>query len=56
MCIRDRLKGGGMSADAYHMTAPHPEGLGAYLVMKNCLEDAGVTTDEVDHILSLIHI
>jgi 3-oxoacyl-[acyl-carrier-protein] synthase II len=39
-----------MSADAYHMTAPHPEGLGAYLVMKNCLEDAGVTPDEVDHI------
>ena len=35
---------------AYHMTAPHPEGLGAYLVMKNCLEDAGVTPDEVDHI------
>jgi 3-oxoacyl-(acyl-carrier-protein) synthase len=30
-----------LSADAYHMTAPHPEGLGAYLVMKNCLEDAG---------------
>jgi 3-oxoacyl-[acyl-carrier-protein] synthase II len=39
-----------MSADAYHMTAPHPEGLGAYLVMKNCLEDAGITADEVDHI------
>ena len=48
--IYAELKGGGMSADAYHMTAPHPEGLGAYLVMKNCLEDAGVTTDEVDHI------
>ena len=44
------LKGGGMSADAYHMTAPHPEGLGAYLVMKNCLEDAGLTADQVDHI------
>jgi 3-oxoacyl-[acyl-carrier-protein] synthase II len=39
-----------MSADAHHMTAPHPEGLGAYLVMKNCLEDAGLTADEVDHI------
>lgn len=48
--IYAELKGGGMSADAYHMTAPHPEGLGAYLVMKNCLEDAGVTADEVDHI------
>ena len=48
--IYAELKGGGMSADAYHMTAPHPEGLGAYLVMKNCLEDAGLTADEVDHI------
>lgn len=48
--IYAELSGGGMSADAYHMTAPHPEGLGAYLVMKNCLEDAGVTPDEVDHI------
>ena len=48
--IYAELTGGGMSADAYHMTAPHPEGLGAYLVMKNCLEDAGVTADEVDHI------
>ncbi|MBF8457412.1 beta-ketoacyl-ACP synthase II [Kaistella sp. G5-32] len=48
--IYAELKGGGMSADAYHMTAPHPEGLGAYLVMKNCLEDAGVSTDEIDHI------
>lgn len=48
--IYAELKGGGMSADAYHMTAPHPEGLGAYLVMKNCLEDAGISTDEVDHI------
>ena len=48
--IYAELAGGGLSADAYHMTAPHPEGLGAYLVMKNCLEDAGVTPDEVDHI------
>lgn len=48
--IYAELKGGGMSADAYHMTAPHPEGLGAYLVMKNCLEDANVTADQVDHI------
>ena len=48
--IYAELTGGGMSADAYHMTAPHPEGLGAYLVMKNCLEDAGITADEVDHI------
>ena len=48
--IYAELAGGGMSADAHHMTAPHPEGLGAYLVMKNCLEDADVTADEVDHI------
>ena len=48
--IYAELAGGGLSADAYHMTAPHPEGLGAYLVMKNCLEDAGLTPDEVDHI------
>ncbi|MGV4415376.1 beta-ketoacyl-ACP synthase II [Chryseobacterium sp. T1] len=48
--IYAELSGGGMSADAHHMTAPHPEGLGAFLVMKNCLEDAGVTADEVDHI------
>lgn len=48
--IYAELKGGGMSADAYHMTAPHPEGLGAYLVMKNCLDDAHITADEVDHI------
>ncbi len=48
--IYAELKGGGMSADAYHMTAPHPEGLGAYLVMKNCLEDAGLSTENIDHI------
>ena len=48
--IYAELLGGGLSADAHHMTAPHPEGLGAYLVMKNCLEDAGLTADEVDHI------
>lgn len=48
--IYAELKGGGLSADAHHMTAPHPEGLGAYLVMKNCLEDAGISPEEVDHI------
>ncbi|MBC7555484.1 MAG: beta-ketoacyl-ACP synthase II [Chryseobacterium sp.] len=48
--IYAELKGGGLSADAHHMTAPHPEGLGAYLVMKNCLEDAGLSTEDVDHI------
>ena len=40
--------GGGLSADAYHMTAPHPDGLGASKVMENCLNDARVNPDEVD--------
>ena len=42
--------GGGMSADAYHLTAPHPDGLGASKVMKNALEDAGITPEMVDYI------
>jgi 3-oxoacyl-[acyl-carrier-protein] synthase II len=40
--------GGGMSADAYHITAPHPEGLGAKNVMLNCLRDAGLQAADVD--------
>jgi len=40
--------GGGLSADAYHITAPHPEGLGAKLVMRNCLKNAGIEPEEVD--------
>ena len=40
--------GGGLSCDAYHMTAPHPDGRGAIKVMKNCLDDANVKTSEVD--------
>jgi 3-oxoacyl-[acyl-carrier-protein] synthase II len=40
--------GGGMSADAYHITAPHPEGLGAKNVMLNCLRDAGLQATDVD--------
>ena len=42
--------GGGMSADAYHITASHPEGLGASLVMRRALEDAGIRPDDVDYI------
>ncbi|RUA34341.1 MAG: beta-ketoacyl-[acyl-carrier-protein] synthase II, partial [Bacteroidetes bacterium] len=42
--------GGGMSADAHHMTAPHPEGLGATNVMKYAIEDAGIDPTEVDYI------
>lgn len=44
------VMGGGLSADAYHITAPHPEGLGAKLVMRNALEDAGMTPDEIDYV------
>lgn len=44
------LLGGGLSADAYHMTAPHPDGLGAKLVMLDALDDAKVNKDEIDYI------
>lgn len=44
------VAGGGMSADAHHLTAPHPEGLGAYNVMKNALEDAGMQPEDIDYI------
>jgi len=42
--------GGGMSSDAFHMTAPHPDGIGVERVMLNCLKDAGITPDQVDAI------
>jgi len=42
--------GGGMSSDAYHMTAPHPDGIGVERVMHNCLNDAGMKPEDVDHI------
>ncbi|HEA31023.1 MAG TPA: beta-ketoacyl-[acyl-carrier-protein] synthase II, partial [Leeuwenhoekiella sp.] len=42
--------GGGMSSDAYHMTAPHPEGIGVERVMQNCLRDANIKSEEVDAI------
>ena len=48
--IYAELIGGGMSADAYHITAPHPEGLGAYNVMINALDDAKITPNQVDYI------
>ncbi|WP_339633293.1 beta-ketoacyl-ACP synthase II [Bizionia echini] len=48
--IYAEVVGGGMSSDAYHMTAPHPEGIGVIAVMKNCLENAGLKPEEVDHI------
>lgn len=48
--IYAEILGGGMSADAYHMTAPHPEGLGVISVMKNALKDAEISPDLVDYI------
>ena len=48
--IYAEIIGGGMSADAHHITAPHPEGIGAYNVMKNALSDAKIPPTEVDYI------
>jgi 3-oxoacyl-[acyl-carrier-protein] synthase II len=48
--IYAELVGGGLSSDAYHMTAPHPEGIGVIAVMRNCLENAGLKPEDVDHI------
>ena len=46
--IYAELSGGGLSADAHHITAPHPEGLGAIKVMRNCLKDSNTNTQDVD--------
>ncbi len=48
--IYAEIIGGGMTADAYHLTAPHPEGLGATKVMKLALEDAGLKPGDIDYI------
>ncbi len=48
--IYAEVVGGGASADAYHITAPHPEGLGGILSMKRALADADITPDAIDHI------
>lgn len=48
--IYAEVLGGGLSSDAYHMTAPHPDGTGVIAVMKNCLENAGLQPKDVDHI------
>lgn len=48
--IYAEVMGSGLSADAYHLTASHPEGLGAKLVMRNALEDAEMNPDEIDYI------
>jgi 3-oxoacyl-[acyl-carrier-protein] synthase II len=48
--IYAEIAGGGVSADAYHMTAPHPEGIGAMLAMRNALRDARMKLEDIDHI------
>jgi 3-oxoacyl-[acyl-carrier-protein] synthase II len=48
--IYGEIVGGGLSADAYHLTAPHPDGAGAILSMGNALTDAGIPKEAIDHI------
>lgn len=48
--IYGEIAGSGVSGDAYHMTAPHPEGFGAALSMRRALKDAGITAEMIDHI------
>ena len=48
--IYAEVVGGGMSADAYHITAPHPEGLGVIAVMKSALDDAGLQPEDIDYV------
>jgi 3-oxoacyl-[acyl-carrier-protein] synthase II len=48
--IYGEIVGGGASADAYHITAPHPDGLGALNVMRNAIEDAGMQPEDIDYI------
>lgn len=48
--IYAEIIGAGLSADAYHITAPHPEGTGAILAMEMALKDSGINKDEVDYI------
>ncbi|MDO9187546.1 MAG: beta-ketoacyl-ACP synthase II [Bacteroidia bacterium] len=48
--IYAEVAGGGLTADANHITAPHPEGLGAINVMQNALQDAGMVADQIDYV------
>jgi 3-oxoacyl-[acyl-carrier-protein] synthase II len=48
--ILAEMAGGGLSADAYHLTAPHPEGLGVINVMRNALDDAQMKPEDIDYI------
>ena len=54
--IYAEVLGAGMSADAHHMTAPHPEGLGIELVLRNALEDAKIATTDVDYVNTPRHL
>lgn len=48
--IYAEVVGGGMSSDAYHLTAPHPEGVGAISTMRNAIEDAGLKKEDIDYV------
>ncbi|MDC6365260.1 MULTISPECIES: beta-ketoacyl-ACP synthase II [Flavobacteriaceae] len=48
--IYAEVMGGGLSSDAYHMTAPHPDGIGVVKVMENCLKNAGMNPEDIDAI------
>lgn len=48
--IYAEMVGGGMSSDAFHITAPHPDGHGAFMVMKNTVENAGISPTDIDYI------
>ena len=48
--IYAEIGGGGLSGDAHHMTAPHPDGLGAMISMRNAIRDAGLKLEDIDHI------
>lgn len=48
--ILAEMTGGGLTADAYHLTAPHPDGQGAVRVMRQCIQEAGISPEQIDYI------